>query len=173
MRVVVGPATSLALQLEPVGTLGRETGGLAVAPKDEPERITEGDDAGKLGYTRRPPIGHRFAPAPDVYATESTPIRLAVADARRATAQARRDRTAKAYEVAADRWDRIGTLTSGKAGFDARFQGLAALREAQRLEPRPARATRLRARLITFIESVPDTLPERGTALRWQAELDR
>ncbi len=172
LRVVVG-RTALALQLQPVGTLAPQPGPLAVAPKDEAPRLTEGDDAGRR-FAWRPPgpvVGNRGARTADVYASEPPAIQLAVSEARRTTAQARRERTAKSYDLAAERWERVGALASGKASIDARYQGLAALREANRIDPVAGRTTRLRARLITFIGSVPDTLPERATALQWQAEL--
>lgn len=171
VRVVVGPATSLAFKLEPVGTLGPQAGGLVVGkPQDAPSRLTEGDDT-KLGWTRTTPlVGHR-APVADLYATQPPAIRLAVTQARRTTEQARRERTASSYERAADRWEKVGARIDGKPGWDARFQGIAALREAYRLEPTSARATRLRARLAAFVEMVPETLPERTTALRWMSEL--
>jgi hypothetical protein len=174
VRIVVTPATSLAIRLEPVGTLSPESGSLAFGKTQgsPPPSLTEGDETSKLGFTRRPPVGHRFAPEADVYAAQPVTIRVAVAEARQVTAQARRDRTASSYERAADRWERIGGLTAGQASWDARFQGLAALREAQRLTPTSARATRLRARLNAFLAIVPETLPERTTVLRWQAEME-
>lgn len=169
VRIVVGPATSLAIQLQPVGTLGPETGTFAFGKAQESLQ-SRADSPPRAAF--RPGPTPTLAPVADVYANQSSSIRLAVVDAREATARARRERTASSYDRAADRWDRIGVITVGRPSWDARFQGVAALREAHRLEPTGARATRLRARLATFLSLVPETLPERATALRWRAEIE-
>ncbi len=168
IRVVVTPSTSLALQLEPVGTLEPTAGKLAFG-KDQASltRAPQPDDG--RSFARSAPM---TAPIADVYATQSASVRQAVTGAREALIRARRERTAASYERAADRWERVGVLTTGQSSYDARFQGLGALREAYRLERSEARRTRLLSRLVTFIASAPETLPERATALRWQAAIE-
>ena len=162
LQIVVGPRTLLALQLEPVGTLGPEAGGL----------LTKGG-----APTAQPSAGEReagsshFAPAPDVYAGQPEEIRDAVAAAREATGVARRERSAAGFEKAADLWTAVGARLSGAASYDARFQSLAALREALRAEPTADRAARLRQELAAFVAASPRSLPERATAVRWQSEL--
>ncbi len=167
MRFVVGANTSLAVRLEPVGTLGPQAG-MLLGKRDASPSLAPREGLGELRSER---ATMNFAPDADHYLTQSAAVRSAVVEAREAVVIARRERTAGSYEKAFERWDRIGDLASGKASFDARFQALAALREAHRLEPTPARAARLRAGLTAFIAATPRTLPERATALRWQQEL--
>jgi hypothetical protein len=155
VRLVLAPSTSLAFGLEPVGTLGSR-GGLALG-------------GGARGLLHIPPAAG--VPTPDVYAGESDSVRIAVTRARQRTANARRAPSAGGWEAAASSWEGIAARTSGRAGSDARFEQLSALREAWRLAPTPARAERLRALLDTFIAAAPATLPERATAIRWQEEL--
>ena len=168
LRVVVGPATSLALRMESISTVGTDAGRMALGKAQE--STARSFDEGRSRFSIGGP--NSTAPAADVYATQPATIRLAVNDARIATERARRERTAQSHERAAERWERIGALTTGQATYDARFQALAALREANRLQPSADRVNRLRSRLATFLALVPKTLPEHDTALRWQAELE-
>jgi hypothetical protein len=166
VRVVVASATSLALRMEPISTLGPEGGRMAVgrAQESETRSLDARTESGRLRF-------NAVAPKADVYASQPAEIRLAAADARSATDRARREGTAGAYERAASRWERIGAMATGQAMYDARFQAIAALREAHRLAPTWDRASHLRARLAQFVAIAPRTLPERDTAVRWQGEL--
>jgi hypothetical protein len=155
VRLVLGASTSLVFGLEPVGTLGSR-GGLVLGGKNE-------------GFFKLPSAAS--APAPDLYAAEPDSVRAAVAQARQRTAIARREHTAEAWEAVASSWDRVAAGAAARAGSDARFQSLSALREAWLATPTPARAERLRARLAAFVAGAPATLPERATAVRWQQEL--
>src|SRR5439155_396909 len=95
------------------------------------------------------------------------------------TAIARRERSAEAWEVASTRWDAVAAGLAARAGaagparYAARFQSLAALREAWRVAPTPERTDRLIAALGEFLTRAPRTLPERATAARWQADMER
>ncbi len=167
LRLVINANTSLAVRLEPVGTLGPQAG-MLLGKRDASPSLAPGADQDKRTGERSM---LNIAPDADVYMTQPAAVRLAVVGAREAGVVARRERTAASYEEASRRWDRIGALASGKAAYDARFQSLAALREAHRLEPSPARAARLRTGLAAFVAATPRTLPERATALLWQQEL--
>ncbi len=166
VRLVVGPATSLAVRLEPIGTLGPEAGGALGRP---------GTTALDPGQRTAPGalVPAPVAPAADVYADQPSEVRLAVTQAREADMLARREGTALAYERSAEGWTRLAARVSGAAVHDARFHALASLRAAYRSEPTPARLDRLAAALAAFAASAPRTLPERATALRWQAELPK
>jgi hypothetical protein len=113
----------------------------------------------------------RLAPEPDLYTQQPDSVLAAVAAAREAFAAARRKRTADAFEVAAERWFVVRAKATGAAALDARFQALAALREAFRAEPTAERAIRLRQELAAFVAESPRALPERARAVRWQSEL--
>lgn len=157
-RMVLTPTSSLAIALEPIGTLGSRSS-LAFG----------GKPASKLGAPPALSLSDA-APAPDVFALESATVRTAVAEVREAAVLARRDRSASGYERAADRWQAIAAGLSGASAWEAAFQSLSALREAHRLEPSTTLAARLRAAMAAFVAAVPRSLPERATVLRWQAE---
>jgi hypothetical protein len=163
-RLVVGPATSLAVRLEPIGTLG---------PGPETALGHPGPTALAPGQVLRPGalVPAPRAPAADVYADQPAEIRLAVTQARDADELARREGSALAYERSAEAWTGIASRSAGAAALDARFHALASMRAAFRTEPTAARRDRLRAALAAFVATAPRTVPERDTAIRWQAEL--
>ena len=157
LRIVLTPTTSLALGLEPVGTLGAR-GGMALGGAPQ-------------GFVRSQGGAAANAPVPDVYAAQSEVVRVAVAAARARSAVARRDHTVGGWEAAAAGWDSVGTSATGAAAYDARFQSLSALRAAARIAPTPERRQRLRSALAAFLAQAPRALPERATAERWLNEL--
>jgi hypothetical protein len=165
LRLVAGPEAPLALRLQPIGTLGADVKkSLDASP---PTALVPPAPSSGLGTFASP----TRAPAADVYARQPADVRLAVVQAREADALARREGTSLAYERAAEGWTRLASRVSGDAMLDARFHALASLRAAYRTEPTPARWDRLSAAIAAFVASAPRTLPERETAIRWQAEL--
>jgi len=158
--VVMTPMTSLAITLQPVGTLGPQSTMLLGK-----SRVS----SPSLGGPH--PMASESAPAPDVYASLSSGVRHLVSDAREATAVARRERTAPSFESAAKQWATVAGQVKGAAADDARFQYVSALREAYQLEATTDRATRLRSAYAAFLAVAPDSLPERVTVVRWQKEL--
>jgi len=168
-RVVVTGNGPVAVRLEPVGPL---------APQS-PERRGENPPPAFGGPSARgfvsPPTAKlpaaTLAPSPDVYAGASGDVREAVERARTLLATAKRDRSAAGLDEAVLQWERVAASVTGAAEWDARFQALSARREALSLAPGEARLAFFRARLTAFLASAPDSLPERATAQRWQAEL--
>lgn len=179
-RLVVDSENMLSLRMAPIAVPSNP----ATSPKPNPNPNAEARRATLVPSppqtaparesiaAPRPPVQ---APArgerSDVYANESHSIRVAVAEARIATARARDENTARAYERAADRWETIALRTSGKAMVDARFQSIVALRAAYRLSPTWNRLSHLRGRLARFVATAPKAIPERITAVNWRAEL--
>jgi hypothetical protein len=152
--VVMTPLTSLAIELQPVGTLG--------------------PNATMLTGKSQPPWPKTDAVAPqaDVYAGLSSGVRQLVRDARDATTVAHRERTARAYERAAKDWASVLGQVKGAPADDARFQYVSALRAAYQLEPTSDREARLRSAITAFLALAPATLPERATVERWETELN-
>jgi anti-sigma factor RsiW len=159
VRMVLTPASSLAIALDPIATLGARSG------------LTMG---GRPALRLSPPPAldsPSAAPARDAFAAQSAAVRASVSAAREVTVSARREHSVAGYEQAAALWQTISTGVSLEPAFAARFQSLSALREAQRLEPSGERLARLRKGLESFVDDAPRTLPERATALRWRSEL--
>ena len=170
-RITVTDGTSLALVMEPVGTLGPEAGkGLAVpgAPQAFKQEGTPSGASKSLANTP----AKSAAPAPDVYSSQPAAVRDSVAAAREAARVARRDRAAVAMDGAAVRWDAVTALVAGAALHDARFQALSLRREALGLAPTAERANRFQADLRVYLAKAPTSLPEYATARRWQSEFD-
>jgi hypothetical protein len=167
--VVMTPMTSLAITLDPVGTLGPNATMLTGRPQASPTF------SGALRSHVEAPADTATAPPPDVYAGLSSGIHQLVADARAATAVAQRKRTAPDFENAASQWATVLRQVSqvkGAPTYDASFQYVGALRSAYQLEPTSERDRRLRSAIAAFLASVPATRPERATVERWQAELN-
>ncbi|HXS81203.1 MAG TPA: carboxypeptidase regulatory-like domain-containing protein [Methylomirabilota bacterium] len=162
--VVVTPSTSLAITLEPVGTLGPNSTMLMGK-----QRSLFSDAAGT--HTAAPSESLR-APSPDVYSGQSFGVRQLVRDARDVTSVARRERTAPRFEQAAKQWAAVLGQVKGAPADDARFQYVSALREAYHLEPTRDREARFRSAITAFLALAPATLPERATVTRWEAELN-
>ena len=163
--VVMTPMTSLAITLEPVGTLGPNSTMLLGKGPSSPMSFT----GGARGSTRP---ADSVAPPADVYAAQSAGIRQLVRDARDATSVAHRERTAPAYERAAKDWASVLGQVKGAPADDARFQYVSALRAAYQLEPTSEREGRLRSAITAFLALTPAKLPERATVERWEAELN-
>jgi hypothetical protein len=155
--LVVTPMTSLAITLEPVGTLGPNATMLTGKPQASPSF------SGALSQA---------AAAPDPYASQSSGIRQLARDAREATAIAQREHTAPAFERAAKDWSTVLRQVKGAPADDARFQHVSTLRSAYQLEPTAEREGRLRKAITAYLALTPETRPERATVARWQAELD-
>jgi hypothetical protein len=170
--LVLRPETSLSLRMAPIAAPTPDPRPVTLVPVPQPaappRTATPPRTAPRVQATESAPArGER----PDVYANESHSIRVAVAEARIASARARTENTARAYERAADRWEQIALRTSGRAMYDARFQSIAALRAAYHLSPTWNRLSHLRARLARFVATAPTAIPERITAVNWRAEL--
>jgi hypothetical protein len=163
--VVMTPMTSLAITLEPVGTLGPNATLLTGKAQTPPPRTLSGALGAHGG-------ADSAAPSPDVYAGQSFGVRQLVSDAREATSVARRERTAPGFENAAKQWAAVLGQVKGAAADDARFQYISALRAAYQLEPTRERESRLRSAITSFLALAPASLPERATVVRWQAELN-
>jgi len=163
--VVVTPMTSLAITLEPVGTLGPNSTMLMGKQQPSPSF------SGAVGAHTGAPSESALAPSPDVYAGQSSGVRQLVRDARDATSVARRERTAQGFERAAKQWAAVLGQVQGAPADDARFQYVSALRDAYQLEPTADREGRLRSAITAFLALAPATLPERATVARWEAEL--
>ncbi|MCE9626485.1 MAG: zf-HC2 domain-containing protein [Candidatus Eisenbacteria bacterium] len=146
VRLPITSIATLAVNMEPIGTLG-DKGGMLTG------------------------FASKAAPTPDVYASQSDVVRAAVTAARAQAALAARERTAESYEKLVVLWDDVAERTSGAATYDARFRSLSALHEAHAIAPESARADRLRHAIESFVAATPRTLPERATVLRWQQEL--
>ena len=168
VSVVVGTATSLALRLEPVGTLDPDAGRKLLAREQGSLLKDQRPDDRKRAFAGSTPS---TSPSPDLYATQSAAVQQALHVAREASETARRVRTAAAYEKAFEHWDNLAGRITGPASYDARFQAMSALRMANKLEPTLYRASVLRSRLIAFLALVPDSLPEYGAAQRWKTEM--
>ena len=164
--VVMTPMTLLAVRLEPVGTLGPNSTMLTAKPQASPSL------SGAMRAHANASADSAMAPSPDVYADQSSGIRQLVRDAREATAIAQREHTAPAFERAAKDWAAVLRQVKGAPADDARFQYVSTLRSAYQLEPTSEREGRLRSAITAFLTLTPETLPERATVARWQAELD-
>ena len=162
--VVVTPMTSLAIELQPVGTLGPNATMLTGKPQASPTF------SGALRAHAFADTAH--APRPDVYAEQSSGVRQLVRDAREAMAIAQREHTAPAFENAAKRWATVLGQVTGAPADDARFQYVSALRSAYQLEPTSEREVRLGKAIDAFLALAPATLPERATVERWKTELN-
>jgi carboxypeptidase family protein/putative zinc finger protein len=163
--VVMTPMTSLAITLEPVGTLGPNAT-MLTGKAQEPAPTLGGAARGFLGA----PVDS--APRPDVYAGQSSGVRLLVRDAREATAVARREHTAPSFETAAKQWAAVLGQVKGAPADDARFQYVSALRAAYQLQPTSEREARLRSAITAFLALAAASLPERATVQRWESELN-
>ena len=162
--VVVTPMTSLAITLEPVGTLGPNSTMLTGKPGSPSASLS--------GALQTHASADTFAePPPDVYAGQSFGIRQLVRDARDATAVAHHDRTAPSYETAAKQWVAVMGQVKGAPAYDARFQYVDMLRQAYQLEPTNERASRLGSSYAAFLATVPDSLPAWATVKGWQRQL--
>jgi len=163
LQVVVGPATSLALELQPVGTLATPAEGFQA----------KGGEAPSLSRFAAPSTANTAVPGRDPYAELSPSIRAWVSEAREAETRARRENAAAGFERAAEKWSAVAALVSGAAAYEASFQSIAAMREACRIEPTPVRVARFREQLAAFMAGTPRTLPQRETVQRWQVEWRR
>jgi hypothetical protein len=162
--VVMTPMTSLAITLEPVGTLGPNATMLTgKAPTSSPTL-----SGAVRGYA--PPADS--APRPDIYADQSYGVRQLVRDAREAASVAQREHTAPSFENAAKQWAAVLRQVKGAPADDARFQYVSTVRTAYQLEPTRDREGRLRSAITAFLALAPASLPERATVERWQAELN-
>ena len=167
LQVVVGRETSLALALQPVGTLSPQSG-----------MLLGKRDGGAPGFAEpsRPPVDNVMrgvagaAPEPDPYADQPPAIAQLVSEAREVSNVARSKQTVAAFEHAAALWLEVAALVTAPATFDARFQSLAAEREACRIDPAPERVARFKSDLASFVQTSPSKLRARATALRWQSE---
>jgi len=169
--VVITPMTSLAITLEPVGTLGPNASMLTGKAQESPSPPPPSSSPSFMGALHEHgDADSNIAPAPDVYAEQSFDIRQLVRDAREATSVARREHTAPAFEHAAKQWAAVLGQVKGAPAWDAGFQHVAALREAYRSAPTGDRGRRLRSAIAAFLATAPATLPERATVERWQAE---
>jgi anti-sigma factor RsiW len=158
--VVVTPMTSLAITLEPVGTLGPNSTMLMGKQQPSPSF------SGALGAHTGAPSESALAPPPDVYAGQSSGVRQLVRDARDATSVARRERTAPGFERAAKQWAAVLGQVKGAPADDARFQYVSALRDAYQLEPTADREGRLRSAITAFLALAPPHCP---SVQRWRA----
>jgi hypothetical protein len=166
VTVVMTPMTSLAITLEPVGTLGpNSTMLMGKAQTSSPSF------SGAMSK-HVPAAADSVAPPADVYAGQTFGVRQLARDAHEATAVARRERTAPAFENAAKQWATVLRQVKGAPAYDASFQYVSALRAAYQLESTGERAGRLRSAMAAFLAIAPATLPERATVERWKAELD-
>ena len=163
---VVTAMTSLAITLEPVGTLGPNATMLMGKAQSSPTL------SGAVRAHTGAPSESALAPSPDVYAEQSFGVRQLVRDARDATSVARRERTATSFERAAKQWGAVMGQVKGAPADDARFQYVSALREAYHLEPTVERERGLRSAITAFLALAPASLPERATVERWQKELN-
>jgi anti-sigma factor RsiW len=163
---VVTAMTSLAITLEPVGTLGPNATMLMGKSQSSPTL------SGAVRAHTGAPSESALAPSPDVYAEQSFGVRQLVRDARDATSVARRERTASSFERAAKQWAAVMGQVKGAPADDARFQYVSALREAYHLEPTVERERGLRSAITAFLALAPASLPERATVERWQKELN-
>jgi hypothetical protein len=145
--VVVTPMTSLAIELQPVGTLGPNATMLTGKPQASPTF------SGALRAHAFADTAH--APRPDVYAEQSSGIRQLVRDAREAMAIAQREHTAPAFENAAKQVGdrarpgdgrarrrcplpvRLGIALCVSIGADERAGGQARPRRSTRSSPSP------------------------------------
>ena len=164
--VVVTPMTSLAIELQPVGTLGPNATMLTGKPQSSPTF------SGALQAHGITSADTTHEPRPDVYADLSSGIRQLVRDARDATAIAQREHTAPAFENAARQWAAVVGQVKGAPADDARFQYVSALRTAYQLQPTSERQGRLGKAIDAFLALAPATLPERATVARWKADLN-
>jgi hypothetical protein len=164
--LVVTPMTSLAITLEPVGTLGPNSTMLTGKPQASPSFTGALHAHANASADSAPP-----APS-DPYAGQSSGIRQLARDARAATAIAQREQTAPAFERAAKDWSTVLRQVKGAPADDARFQHVSTLRSAYQLEPTAEREGRLRKAITAYLALTPETRPERATVARWQAELD-
>jgi len=165
--LVVTPMTSLAITLEPVGTLGPNATMLTGKAREPSPSFT-----GALHAHANAPAD-AAPPAPsDPYASQSSGIRQLARDAREATAIAQREHTAPAFERAAKDWSTVLRQVKGAPADDARFQHVSTLRSAYQLEPTAEREGRLRKAITAYLALTPETRSERATVARWQAERD-
>jgi hypothetical protein len=167
--IVVTPMTSLAIALEPVGTLGPNSTMLMGKASTAPSPSMTFSGAVRAHV---PPATDSVAPAADVYAGQTFGVRQLARDARDATSVARRERTAPAFEHAAKQWATVLRQVKGAPAWDSGFQHVSALRAAYQLEPTSDRAGRLRSAMAAFLATAPATLPEHATVARWKADLD-
>ena len=162
--VVVTPMTSLAITLEPVGTLGPNSTMLTGKPPSPAATFS--------GALKMHASADTFAePPPDVYAGQSYGIRQLVRDARDATAVARHERTAPSFETAARHWAAVMGQVKGAPAYDARYQYVDMVRQAYQLDPTSERASRLGSSYAAFLATVPDSLPAWATVKGWQQQL--
>ena len=161
---VVTPMTSLAITLDPVGTLGPNA--TMITGRVQAPSPSFSGALHEHGITEP-----AFAPRPDVYEGQSSTIRQLVLDAREATSVARREHTAPGFESAAKKWAAVQGQVKGAPAYDASFQVVSSLRSAYQLEPTSERGGRLRSAIAAFLATAPATLPERATVEHWQAEL--
>jgi hypothetical protein len=164
---VVEPSTSLAIELQPVGTLGPQS--TMLMGKSAPQSSFSG---ALEVHQKKGSDSSRKAPAADPYEGQPRGVQALVDEARAASAIAQRDRTVESHETAAKAWADVALHVHGAPAFDARFRYLTALREAYHLAPTDERGARLRSGLAAFVATAPASLPERATAQRWQAELN-
>jgi hypothetical protein len=164
--VVMTPMTSLAITLEPVGTLGPNATMLTGKPQASSPTLS-----GALHANANAPAD-TASPPPDPYAGLSFGIHQLVRDARDATVIAQHEATATSYEKAAKQWAAVLGQVKGAPAHDASFQYVAALRTAYQLDPTSTREGRLRSAMKAFLATTPLTLPEHATVTRWLAELD-
>ena len=164
--VVMTPMTSLAITLEPVGTLGPDATMLTGKPQSPAPSL--GGAAGLHTHTTDSVV----APYVDVYADQSFGVRQLVRDAREATEVALREHTAPAFEHAAKQWATVARQVKGAPAYDAGFHYVYALRLAYQSEPSSERGGRLRSAMAAYLATTPATLPERATVQAWRAQLD-
>jgi hypothetical protein len=167
VTVVVEPNTSLAIELQPVGTLGPQSS-MFMGKGQPPASLTGALEA----HEKKASDSARKAPAADVYEGQPRGVRALVEEARAASVIAQREHTAESHETAAKAWADVALQVHGAPAFDSRFRYLSALREAYHLAPTDERGARLRSGLAAFVATAPASLPERATVQRWQAELD-
>src|SRR5262249_37477043 len=91
--VVVDPTTSLAIEFQPVGTLGPQS--TMLTAKGQPPASLSG------AFDEHENAAGKKAPAADLYAEAAPGVRALVELAREATTIAQRERTAGAFENAA------------------------------------------------------------------------
>jgi len=162
--VVVDPTTSLAIELQPVGTLGPQS--TMLLGKGQPPPSLSG------ALNQHAVDSAQRAPAADLYEKQPRGVRALVEEARAASAIAQRDHTVESHEKAAKAWADVALQVHGAPAFDSQFRYLTALRDAYHLAPTDERGSRLRSGLAAFVATAPASLPERATVQRWQAELN-